>query len=64
MPPHLPSPYVTTLRHLLTHEVDIGCVPRLSFFEWLADFSEGDMEEKLREFCKGEGQVRSDLFLQ
>lgn len=57
LPPHLPTPYRTTLRHLLTNELDIACVPRVSFFEWLAAFSEGDMAEKLRWFCTGEGQV-------
>ncbi|BGP19975.1 hypothetical protein JCM10213_006752 [Rhodosporidiobolus nylandii] len=56
LPPHLPSPFRTTLRYLLTYELDISSVPRLSFFEWLAAFSEGDMEEKLRWFCTGEGQ--------
>lgn len=61
LPSHLPVPYVTTLRHLLTHELDISAVPRLTFFEWLAQFSEGDMQEKLRWFCTGEGQVRPPL---
>ncbi|GAA5853371.1 hypothetical protein JCM9279_005769 [Rhodotorula babjevae] len=56
LPPHLPIPFRTTLRYLLTHELDISCVPRLSFFEWLAAFSEGDMEEKLRWFCEPAGQ--------
>ena len=59
LPPHLPTPFRTTLRHLLTHELDISSVPRVSFFEWLASFSTGDMQEKLRWFCEGEGQVRS-----
>ncbi|KAM0793619.1 hypothetical protein ACM66B_001052 [Microbotryomycetes sp. NB124-2] len=56
LPPHLPSPYVASLRQILTEELDVSSVPRLSFFEWLAAFSEGDMQEKLRYFCTGEGQ--------
>ncbi|GAA5905511.1 hypothetical protein JCM6882_004772 [Rhodosporidiobolus microsporus] len=56
LPPHLPSLFRTTLRYLLTYELDISCVPTLSFFEWLAGFSEGDMEEKLRWFCEPAGQ--------
>ncbi|GAA5858680.1 hypothetical protein JCM8547_001418 [Rhodosporidiobolus lusitaniae] len=56
LPPHLPSPFRTTLRYLLTYELDISCVPTLSFFEWLAGFSEGDMQEKLRWFCEPAGQ--------
>ncbi|KAI5477463.1 NADPH-dependent diflavin oxidoreductase 1 [Pseudohyphozyma bogoriensis] len=56
LPPHFPSPYLTTLRHLLTHELDVTCVPRVSFFEWLAFFSDGDMKEKLQFFTTGEGQ--------
>ncbi|GAA5923352.1 hypothetical protein JCM3775_007512 [Rhodotorula graminis] len=56
LPPHLPTPFRTSLRSLLTHELDISCVPHLSFFEWLAAFSEGDMEEKLRWFCEPAGQ--------
>jgi hypothetical protein len=58
LPPHLPSPFRTTLRYLLTYELDISCVPTLSFFEWLAGFSKGDMEEKLRWFSEPAGQVR------
>ncbi|GAA5973540.1 hypothetical protein JCM11641_007108 [Rhodosporidiobolus odoratus] len=56
LPPHLPTPFRTTVRYLLTYELDISSVPRLSFFEWLAGFSEGDMEEKLRWFCEPAGQ--------
>lgn len=56
LPPDLPTPYTTTLRSLLTHHLDIASIPRLSFFEWLAAFTEGDMAEKLRWFCTGEGQ--------
>lgn len=61
LPPHLPTPFRTTIRYLLTNELDIASVPRLSFFEWLAYFSEGDMQEKLREFCSPAGQVRASL---
>jgi hypothetical protein len=57
LPPHLPNPYRTTIRNLLKFELDICSVPRVSFFEWLAAFSEGDMKEKLTWFCDGEGQV-------
>lgn len=60
LPPHLPTPFRTTIRYLLTNELDIASVPRLSFFEWLAYFSEGDMQEKLREFCSPAGQVREN----
>ncbi|SCV67968.1 BQ2448_89 [Microbotryum intermedium] len=56
LPSHFPRPFTTTLRYLLTYELDISGVPRLSFFEWLAHFSEGDMKEKLQFFCTGEGQ--------
>ncbi|KAK4052863.1 NAPDH-dependent diflavin reductase [Microbotryomycetes sp. JL221] len=56
LPPHLPDKYVATLRQVLTEELDVSCVPRISFLEWLAAFSEGDMQEKLRFFCSGEGQ--------
>ncbi|KAK4055080.1 NAPDH-dependent diflavin reductase [Microbotryomycetes sp. JL201] len=54
--PHLPRSYIATLRQILTEELDVSSVPRVSFFEWLAAFSEGDMQEKLRYFCTGEGQ--------
>lgn len=57
LPPHFPTPFRTTLRYLLTYELDISSVPRQSFFEWLAAFSEGDKEEKLRWFCEPAGQV-------
>ncbi|KDE06917.1 hypothetical protein MVLG_02805 [Microbotryum lychnidis-dioicae p1A1 Lamole] len=56
LPSHFPQPFITTLHYLLTYELDISGVPRLSFFEWLAHFSEGDMKEKLQFFCTGEGQ--------
>lgn len=61
LPRHLPKPFRSTLRDLLRYELDIESVPRVSFFEWLAGFSEGDMQEKLRWFCSGEGQVRLHL---
>lgn len=62
LPSHLQSPLRTTLRYLLKNELDIESVPRVSFFEWLAGFSEGDMQEKLRWFCSGEGQVSTIHF--
>lgn len=61
LPPHLPAGYRTTLRHLLTHELDISSVPNYSFFEWLAHFCEGDMQERLREFASPAGYVRPNL---
>lgn len=57
LPHHLPSPLRTTIRNLLQYELDIQSIPRVSFFEWLAGFSDGDMKEKLNWFCSGEGQV-------
>ncbi|GAA5989837.1 hypothetical protein JCM10908_002340 [Rhodotorula pacifica] len=55
LPPHLPAGYRTTLRHLLTYELDISSVPNYSFFEWLAHFCEGNMQERLREFASPAG---------
>ncbi|GAA6017924.1 hypothetical protein JCM8202_006200 [Rhodotorula sphaerocarpa] len=55
LPPHLLPPFRTTLRNLLTYELDIACVPSFSFFEWLAHFCEGDMQERLREFASPAG---------
>ncbi|GAA5862718.1 hypothetical protein JCM3774_001895 [Rhodotorula dairenensis] len=55
LPPHLPSGYRTSLRHLLTYELDISSVPNYSFFEWLAHFCEGEMQERLREFASPAG---------
>lgn len=59
LPPHLPVGYRTTLRHLLTYELDISSVPNYSFFEWLAHFCEGEMQERLREFASPAGYVRA-----
>lgn len=62
LPSHLPASYPTTLRSLLTYELDITSVPRLSFFEFLSYFPSSseqsvlDLQEKLIYFTKGEGQ--------
>ncbi|KAJ1649970.1 NAPDH-dependent diflavin reductase [Dispira simplex] len=59
LPPYLPNP--TTLRTLFECYFDIYSVPRRSFFEMLAYFTDDPMEtEKLREFCSTEGQ--DDLY--
>ncbi|GAA5943020.1 NAPDH-dependent diflavin reductase [Sporobolomyces koalae] len=39
LPPHLPSRYSTTLRHILTTELDISSVPKVGVFEWLSCFA-------------------------
>lgn len=46
-----------TLRTLVTHHLDIMSIPRRSFFEIIAHFSENPQHvEKLREFTAPEGQ--------
>lgn len=46
-----------TIRHLVTHYLDISCVPRRSFFELLSHFSTNELErEKLQEFSSAQGQ--------
>ncbi|XP_053138677.1 NADPH-dependent diflavin oxidoreductase 1 isoform X2 [Hemicordylus capensis] len=55
LPAHLPQP--CSIRHLVSHYLDIACVPRRSFFELLADFSPNELErEKLQEFSSAQGQ--------
>lgn len=55
--PNLPRP--CNVRYLVTNYLDIGCVPRRSFFEMLLYFAEDEREkEKLEEFTSSEGQVR------
>ncbi|XP_025962039.2 NADPH-dependent diflavin oxidoreductase 1 isoform X1 [Dromaius novaehollandiae] len=55
LPPFLPQP--CTIRHLVTHYLDISCVPRRSFFELLSSFSPDELErEKLQEFSSAQGQ--------
>lgn len=55
LPPLLPQP--CTIQHLVTHYLDISCVPRRSFFELLAFFSTDELErEKLQEFSSAQGQ--------
>ncbi|XP_019331446.1 NADPH-dependent diflavin oxidoreductase 1 isoform X3 [Alligator mississippiensis] len=55
LPAHLPQP--CTIRHLVTHYLDISCVPRRSFFELLSYLSPDELEqEKLQEFSSAQGQ--------
>ncbi|NXH87138.1 NDOR1 oxidoreductase, partial [Edolisoma coerulescens] len=55
LPPLLPQP--CTVQYLVTHYLDISCVPRRSFFELLASFSTNELErEKLQEFSSAQGQ--------
>lgn len=54
--PCLPVP--CTVRYLVTNYLDIGCVPRRSFFEMLLYFAHDEREkEKLQEFTSSAGQV-------
>ncbi|KTW28730.1 uncharacterized protein T551_02580 [Pneumocystis jirovecii RU7] len=47
----------TTLRHLFTEVLDFMSVPRRTFFEFLAHFTENRaFAEKMRHFCTQEGQ--------
>lgn len=56
LPPNCPP--VTTLHHLVTHYLDVFGVPRRSFFEMLAHFTQDELQtERLREFASSEGQV-------
>ncbi|XP_019365899.1 PREDICTED: NADPH-dependent diflavin oxidoreductase 1 isoform X1 [Gavialis gangeticus] len=55
LPAHLPQP--CTIWHLVTHHLDISCVPRRSFFELLSYLSPDELEqEKLQEFSSAQGQ--------
>ncbi|NXR19828.1 NDOR1 oxidoreductase, partial [Cinclus mexicanus] len=55
LPPLLPQP--CTIQYLVTHYLDISCVPRRSFFELLAYFSMNELERaKLQEFSSAQGQ--------
>ncbi|KAG8141890.1 hypothetical protein E2320_006552 [Naja naja] len=55
LPAHLPQP--CTVRYLVTHYLDVTCVPRRSFFEFLSHFSPNDLEQsKLQEFSSAQGQ--------
>ncbi|XP_061234000.1 NADPH-dependent diflavin oxidoreductase 1 [Neopsephotus bourkii] len=55
LPALLPQP--CSIRHLVTHYLDISCVPRRSFFQLLSCFSTSELErEKLQEFSSAEGQ--------
>uniref|UniRef100_A0A8C6Z1J3 FAD-binding FR-type domain-containing protein n=1 Tax=Nothoprocta perdicaria TaxID=30464 RepID=A0A8C6Z1J3_NOTPE len=55
LPALLPQP--CTIRHLVTHYLDICSVPRRSFFELLSSLSASELErEKLQEFSSAQGQ--------
>jgi sulfite reductase alpha subunit-like flavoprotein len=50
LPSHL-ADTTATLRELFTSVLDISCVPRKSFFEWLVHFTSDTLEkEKFEEF--------------
>ncbi|XP_061655969.1 NADPH-dependent diflavin oxidoreductase 1 isoform X2 [Phyllopteryx taeniolatus] len=52
-----------TLRYLAERYLDIGAVPRRSFFELLAAFSNDELErEKLAEFSSAEGQEELHIY--
>ncbi|XP_071802445.1 NADPH-dependent diflavin oxidoreductase 1-like [Asterias amurensis] len=54
-------PQPCTIRHLVTHLLDINSVPRRYFFELLSHFAEDELQrEKFQEFASAEGQ--QDLF--
>ncbi|XP_060923388.1 NADPH-dependent diflavin oxidoreductase 1 [Limanda limanda] len=56
VPAGLPQP--CTVRHLVESYLDIGAVPRRSFFELLSTFSTNELErEKLLEFSSAAGQA-------
>nr|XP_056716290.1 NADPH-dependent diflavin oxidoreductase 1 isoform X2 [Euleptes europaea] len=59
LPAFLPQP--CSVHHLVSHYLDISCVPRRSFFELLSYFSPNELErEKLQEFSSAQGQ--EDLY--
>ena len=56
LPASLPQP--CSVGELVRGYLDIGSIPRRSFFEMLSHFAEDELErEKLQEFCTPEGQV-------
>ncbi|XP_034457604.1 NADPH-dependent diflavin oxidoreductase 1 isoform X1 [Hippoglossus hippoglossus] len=56
VPARLPQP--CTVRHLVESYLDIGAVPRRSFFELLSTFATNELErEKLVEFSSAAGQA-------
>ena len=62
LPSTLPRPF--TLRHLVQNYLDINSIPRRSFFEFLAYFTDSDLEkEKLMEFCTADGLVNETCML-
>ncbi|XP_022085194.1 NADPH-dependent diflavin oxidoreductase 1-like [Acanthaster planci] len=57
LPPPWLLPQPGTIRQLVTHCLDISCIPRRYFFELLAHFADDELEqEKLKEFASAEGQ--------
>ncbi|XP_061555006.1 NADPH-dependent diflavin oxidoreductase 1 isoform X2 [Phycodurus eques] len=61
VPARLRQPW--TLRYLAQRYLDIGAVPRRSFFELLAAFSKDELErEKLAEFSSAEGQEELRIY--
>ncbi|XP_077161100.1 NADPH-dependent diflavin oxidoreductase 1 isoform X3 [Paroedura picta] len=59
LPALLPQP--CSVHHLVSHYLDISCIPRRSFFELLSYISPNELErDKLREFSSAQGQ--EDLY--
>ncbi|XP_012708989.2 NADPH-dependent diflavin oxidoreductase 1 [Fundulus heteroclitus] len=55
VPARLPQP--CSVRHLVERYLDVGAVPRRSFFELLASLASSELErDKLAEFCSAAGQ--------
>lgn len=63
LPSHITPSTVTTLRELFTTTLDISCVPRKSFFEWLIHFTSDPLEkEKFEEFTSLSEEGQDDLY--
>ncbi|KAG8848424.1 NAPDH-dependent diflavin reductase [Serendipita sp. 411] len=53
----------TTLREIFTSVLDISCVPRKAFFEWLVHFTSDSLEkEKFEEFTSISEEGQDDLY--
>ncbi|GHJ86425.1 hypothetical protein NliqN6_2827 [Naganishia liquefaciens] len=60
IPLHLPRSKPTTLRRILRDHVDVRQSPRKSFFEWMARFTESDLErERLEEFLADPDEIHT-----